>query len=117
MLVYFARSSLPWQGLKAATDHEKRELIKQKKMSLSGEELCRDLLPTEFARFIDYTRSLGFRDKPNYRYLRNLFRSRFRSEGFKYDSVFDWTMKRFDEVHGKVSQPAPQPPSKAMRER
>ncbi|KAI3333804.1 casein kinase I isoform delta [Ustulina deusta] len=117
MLIYFARGSLPWQGLKAATDHEKRELIKQKKMSLSGEELCRDLLPTEFARYIDYTRSLGFRDKPNYGYLRNLFRSRFRSEGFKYDSVFDWTMKRFDEVHGKVSQPAPQPPSNAMRER
>jgi hypothetical protein len=39
--------------------------------------------------YIDYTQSLGFGGKPNYAYLRNLFRSRFRSEGFKYDSVFN----------------------------
>ncbi len=73
MFVYFARGSLPWQGLKAATDDEKLELIKQKKISLSGEELCQDLLPTEFARYINYTRSLDPRDKPNYRYIRNSF--------------------------------------------
>ncbi|KAH9883632.1 casein kinase I isoform delta [Xylariomycetidae sp. FL2044] len=105
MLVYFARGSLPWQGLKGKTDHERRDLIKQKKMSLSGNELCRDLLPCEFAQYIDYTRSLGFQDKPDYRYLRDLFRSRFISEGFQYNNVFDWTIKRFDEVHGKASQP------------
>lgn len=101
MFVYFARGSLPWQGLKAATDDEKLELIKQKKISLSGEELCQDLLPTEFARYINYTRSLDPRDKPNYRYIRNLFRNRFKSEGFEYDHVFDWTVKRFFELHGK----------------
>ncbi|KAI3317911.1 casein kinase I isoform delta [Xylariaceae sp. AK1471] len=106
MLVYFSRGSLPWQGLKAATDHEKREPVMQKKMGLSGEELCQDVLPTEFAKYIDYTRSLGFQGKPKYGYLRNLFRSRFRSEGFNYDNVFDWTIKRFNEVHGKASQPA-----------
>ncbi|KAI0972790.1 casein kinase I isoform delta [Xylaria arbuscula] len=102
MFVYFARGSLPWQGLKAKTDDEKLELIKQKKMSLSGEELCQDLLPAEFARYINYARSLGPRDKPNYRYIRNLFRNRFQSEGFEYDHVFDWTVKRFVEVHGEV---------------
>ncbi|GAW20855.1 hypothetical protein ANO14919_103670 [Xylariales sp. No.14919] len=101
MFVYFARGSLPWQGLKAATEDEKLELIKQKKISLSGEELCQDLLPTEFARYINYTRSLDPRDKPNYRYIRNLFRNRFQSEGFEYDHVFDWTVQRFFELHGE----------------
>lgn len=72
-------------------------------MSLSGEELCRDSLPIEFAKYIDYTRSLGFGDKPNYNYLRGLFRSRFRSEGFEYDHVFDWTIKRFYEIRGQAS--------------
>ncbi|KAI1132788.1 casein kinase I isoform delta [Nemania abortiva] len=101
MFVYFARGSLPWQGLKAATEDEKLELIKQKKISLSGEELCQDLLPTEFARYINYTRSLDPRDKPNYRYIRNLFCNCFKSEGFDYDHIFDWTVQRFFQLHGE----------------
>ncbi|KAM7196597.1 hypothetical protein V8F33_006096 [Rhypophila sp. PSN 637] len=64
---------------------------------------CGDALPGEFATYIDYTRSLGFDDKPNYSYLRELFRHRFRSEGFKYDNIFDWTEKRFMEVYPEVS--------------
>jgi len=74
VFLYFARGSLPWQGLKAATDEEKNELIKKKKMSLSGEQLCESVLPEEFAKYINYTRSLSFEDKPNYPYLRQLFR-------------------------------------------
>ncbi|KAI1120365.1 casein kinase I isoform delta [Nemania abortiva] len=105
IFVYFACGSLPWQGLNAETVYHERELVKQKKMSLSGEELCRGSLPPEFAKYINYTRSLGFRQKPNYEYLRGLFRARFRSEGFKYDNIFDWTIKRFNEVHGEASDP------------
>ncbi|TAQ89990.1 hypothetical protein B7494_g1681 [Chlorociboria aeruginascens] len=86
VLVYFARSSLPWQGLKAMTPKEKHELVKGKKMSLSGEDLCRDILPQEFATYINYTRSLGFNDKPNYGYLRQIFRRLFASKGFEYDN-------------------------------
>ncbi|KAM7210670.1 casein kinase [Rhypophila decipiens] len=59
---------------------------RKKKISLSGKDLCRDTLPSEFATYIDYTRSLGFDDKPNYSYLRELFRHRFRSKGFKYNN-------------------------------
>ncbi|KAK3317216.1 casein kinase I isoform delta [Cercophora scortea] len=100
MLFYFARGSLPWQGMKAATERERDKLIKEKKMSLSGEDLCGDVLPAEFATYLNYTRALGFNDKPNYAYLRNLFRRRFKAEGFKYDNVFDWTVKRYNEIHG-----------------
>ena len=89
MFVYFARGSLWWQGLKAAIDEEKNKLIKNKKISLSGEKLCKGLLPDEFATYINYTRSLGFENKPNYVYLRKLFRRLFRSKGFKHDNVFD----------------------------
>lgn len=55
VFVYFARGSLPWQGLKAATEKEKDERIKEKKKSLSGKALCEDVLPGEFATYIDYT--------------------------------------------------------------
>jgi casein kinase 1 delta/casein kinase I family protein HRR25 len=111
MLCYFACGSLPWQGLKASTDKERNKLLKEKKMSLSGEDLCGDILPDEFATFIDYTRSLGFDNKPDYSYLRELFRRRFRSEGFKHDNIFDWTEKRFKEIHSGVSQPTPSLPA------
>ena len=59
------------------------------KEGISGEELCDDVLPSEFAAYINYTRSLGFDNKPDYSYLRGAFRRRFRAEGFKYDNVFD----------------------------
>jgi casein kinase 1 delta/casein kinase I family protein HRR25 len=112
MLCYFARGSLPWQGLKAHTDKERNELIKEKKMSMSGKDLCGDVLPSEFATYIDYTRSLGFDDKPDYSYLRKLFRHLFRSEGFNYDNVFDWTEKIFNEISAEVSRPASQQPKR-----
>ncbi|KAH8745262.1 kinase-like domain-containing protein [Diaporthe sp. PMI_573] len=69
IFVYFARGSLPWQGLKATTDKERDERIKEGKESLSGEALCDGVLPRQFATYIDYTRSLGFDDKPDYLYL------------------------------------------------
>ena len=99
VFVYLARGSLPWQGMKAANDKEKNELVKNSKMSLSGENLCEDL-PEEFATYINYTRSLRFEEKPNYAYLRKLFRDVSRARGYKYDNIFDWTEKRFNEIHG-----------------
>lgn len=41
VLMYFNRGSLPWQGLRAATKRQKYEIISEKKMATSVEELCR----------------------------------------------------------------------------
>jgi len=97
VLIYFSRGSLPWQGLKAASIEEKNKLIKQKKTALPVEKLCEGQ-PSELAKYINYTRSLGFRDKPSYTYVRQLFRRRFALEGFKYDHIYDWTAKLFREM-------------------
>ncbi|EFY86788.1 casein kinase 1 epsilon [Metarhizium acridum CQMa 102] len=85
VLLYFACGSLPWQGLKASTDKERSELIKQKKKSTSVESLC-DGLPEEFTTYIKYTRSLQPTDKPNYASLLKLFSGLFATRGFKYDN-------------------------------
>lgn len=100
MLVYFARGSLPWQGLQAATEDELNEKIKGMKESMTGEKLCAGL-PHEFAKYIDYTRSLRFGEKPNYTRLRRDFHHLFVRMGFKYDHVFDWTERLFDELQGR----------------
>jgi len=98
VLVYFARGSLPWQGLKAPKE-KKSERIKEMKARLSAKDLCGDL-PDEFATYIDYIRSLHSDDKPDYSYLRKLFRKLFLHNGFTYDNVFDWTVKRYSEIYG-----------------
>lgn len=101
VLLYFARGSLPWQGLKAATEMEKNELIKYRKLNISVTKLCEGL-PGEFATYISYTRALKFEDRPNYAYLRRLFRQALVAYGFNYDNIYDWTERRFYEIHGDV---------------
>ncbi|KAL7919351.1 casein kinase I isoform delta [Trichoderma austrokoningii] len=105
VLVYLARGELPWQGLRAANEEERDELVKEKKTKTPVESLCEGL-PEEFAAYISYTRSLAFHDKPDYRRLRERFRRLFLSSGFVYDNVYDWTEKRFYEMQGPADASA-----------
>ncbi|KAG5537925.1 hypothetical protein RHGRI_025125 [Rhododendron griersonianum] len=107
VLMYFLRGSLPWQGLKAGTKKQKYERISEKKVSTSIEVLCRGY-PTEFASYFHYCRSLRFDDKPDYAYLKRIFRDLFIREGFQFDYVFDWTILKYQQ-----SQLA-NPPSRAL---
>ncbi|ORX80459.1 putative HRR25 protein [Basidiobolus meristosporus CBS 931.73] len=91
VLMYFLRGSLPWQGLKAVTKKQKYDRIMEKKMTTPTELLCQGF-PNELTIYLNYTRSLRFDDKPDYSYLRKLFRDLFIREGFQYDYVFDWTI-------------------------
>eukprot|EP00045_Choanoeca_perplexa_P001678 m.21148 g.21148 ORF g.21148 m.21148 type:complete len:361 (-) comp11106_c0_seq1:88-1170(-) len=92
VLMYFNRGSLPWQGLKAVTKKQKYERISEKKIGTPIEVLCKGF-PSEFATYLNFCRSLRFDDKPNYSYLRQLFRNLFHREGYVYDYVFDWTVQ------------------------
>lgn len=108
VMMYFCRGSLPWQGLKAATKKQKYDRIMEKKMTTPTELLCRTF-PNEFAIYLNYTRSLRFDDKPDYSYLRKLFRDLFVREGFQYDYVFDWTIFKYEKDANKVHMPLPMP--------
>ncbi|CAN4097529.1 unnamed protein product [Withania somnifera] len=88
--------SLPWQGLKAGTKKQKYEKISEKKVSTSIEAMCRGY-PTEFASYFHYCRSLRFEDKPDYAYLKRIFRDLFIREGFQFDYVFDWTILKYQQ--------------------
>lgn len=66
--------------------------------------LCNDIyfVPAEFTTYLRYCRQLHFEEKPDYSYLRHLFRTLFHSQGFTYDYVFDWNMLKF----GSARQPS-----------
>ncbi|PKI39872.1 hypothetical protein CRG98_039712 [Punica granatum] len=107
VLMYFLRGSLPWQGLKAGTKKQKYEKISEKKVSTSIEALCRGY-PSEFASYFHYCRSLRFDDKPDYAYLKRLFRDLFIREGFQFDYVFDWTILKYQQ--SQIATPPPRAP-------
>jgi hypothetical protein len=55
----------------------------------------------EFATYLNYCRSLRFEDKPDYAYLRRLFRDLFYRKGYTLDYVYDWTLKNKTEMEAK----------------
>lgn len=72
MLIYFLKGKLPWQGLKKKTKDNQIDSIGQVKMMTNLEKLCEDL-PSCFLTMINYTRNLDFTEKPDYKYLIELF--------------------------------------------
>ena len=63
------------------------------KMSTSNEQLCAGQ-PDEFVLYLNYTRALQFDSKPDYAYLRGLFRDLLLRKGWQQDSKYDWSSKR-----------------------
>ncbi|KAG7353301.1 protein kinase domain containing protein [Nitzschia inconspicua] len=101
VLMYFIRGSLPWQGLKANTKKQKYERIMDRKMSTSTEQLCKGYA-TEFRSYFEYCRSLRFEDRPDYAYLKRLFKELFYRKGFQYDNMFDWTVLNLQQERSRV---------------
>jgi len=91
VLLYFLRGSLPWQGLRAHTKKEKYERIMERKISTPIDTLCRSF-PPEFATYMNYCRALRFEDRPDYAYLKRMFKDLFFRESYQYDFIFDWTI-------------------------
>ncbi|CAO3677470.1 unnamed protein product [Rhizopus stolonifer] len=91
VFMYFLRGSLPWQGLKAATNKQKYEKIGEKKQSTAIKDLC-DGYPEEFGIYLQYVRKLGFEETPDYDFLRSLFVKAIERSGDVEDGVYDWML-------------------------
>ncbi|EPT06035.1 hypothetical protein FOMPIDRAFT_1039303 [Fomitopsis schrenkii] len=91
VFMYFLRGSLPWQGLKAATNKQKYEKIGEKKQTTPIKELC-DGFPEEFGIYLNYVRKLGFEETPDYDFLRDLFAKVMKNNNDVDDGVYDWNL-------------------------
>jgi casein kinase 1 len=91
VLIYLVKGYLPWQGIKANNKQEKYHKIMEKKMTTPVEILCKGL-PIEFSTYLNYCRTLKFEDKPDYSYLRKMFKELFVREKLELDYMYDWTL-------------------------
>lgn len=96
MLVYLAKGSLPWQGLKKKTKDNKTDDIGDKKMSTDIKTLCEDL-PKCFYEYINYTRNLRFDQKPDYEYLRDIIMTSASDNNIKLK--YYWEVDGPDNLH------------------
>ncbi|CAA6672878.1 unnamed protein product [Spirodela intermedia] len=108
VLLYFLRGSLPWQGLKAANKKQKYEKICEKKLSTPIEVLCKSH-PVEFASYFHYCHSLTFDQRPDYGFLKRLFKELFIREGHEPNYVFDWTILKYNQAQKVKPQLQPRP--------
>ena len=97
IFIYFMKGNLPWQGLKAKNMKEKYEKIKEKKISTSLDDLCKNL-PEEIKVFLSYSRELKFDQRPDYAYLKNLIRQVSSNNKLTFsNNKFDWVVKQSSE--------------------
>ncbi|KAJ4837441.1 Casein kinase 1-like protein 10 [Turnera subulata] len=101
--LFVVGKSLPWQGLKAGTKKQKYDKISEKKMLTPIEALCKSY-PSEFVSYFHYCRSLRFEDKPDYSYLKRLFRDLFIREGYQFDYIYDWTILKYPQIGSSSRQ-------------
>ncbi|KAG8065302.1 hypothetical protein GUJ93_ZPchr0004g40379 [Zizania palustris] len=69
-----------------------------------GKVLCKSY-PSEFVTYFHYCRSLRFEDKPDYSYLKRLFRDLFIREGYQLDYEFNWTMLKYPQIRDNKLRP------------
>merc|ERR1712003_322129 len=89
MLMYFLRGALPWSGLDAKDQEEKYRKIMKKKEEFPLKDLCKGF-PDAFEKYLVRTRSMQFKERPDYDALRKLFRDVRDKDGPWADHEFEW---------------------------
>jgi hypothetical protein len=95
VLIYLMHGSLPWQRTGKSTT----ELL-DIRMAITPSTLC-DGLPAEFEIFLNYARSLDFKQKPDYQYVRGLFSCLRESDHNNIVDTDHYLLPIFEEHHPK----------------
>ena len=71
VIIYLVKGRLPWQGIIVQPGRIREDEVLKVKQTTTLKTLCEGL-PRPFITFIKHIQHLGFRDKPNYNYLRSV---------------------------------------------
>ena len=105
VLVYLLKGKLPWSETRGEKSQiEKWNKIFELKQKTDLKKLCQDI-PDTFINYFEHVRSLKFKEKPNYKYLRNLFISLFKKNSFQNDAVYDWNDKKISQYISSNTAP------------
>ena len=77
--------------MRAKTKKEKYQKIMEKKIATTPDELCKNY-SEEFVIYFQYCRGLQFEEKPDYNYIRALFKNIFEKYNYIHDFKYDWTL-------------------------
>ena len=80
---------LPWHTFSSQHDQDPIRRIGDMKAGREFAEFLGGSIP-EFRAYHAHCSGLSFGEKPDYAYLKALFRERMRIEGWAYDWKFDW---------------------------
>ena len=90
MIIYFMRKKLPWQFIKGDNSTDKYVKIYKMKKEIKPDKLCYNL-PKQMTEYMKYVQHLAFEQEPDYRYLKNLFKSILESLHLDSDKlIFSW---------------------------
>ena len=89
MMVYFYKGMLPWQNIPAKDKRDKLKKTYKKKTETSLDELCEGC-PKEFKQIVRYSRNLGYKEKPDYSYIKYLLNKVRKRNKIKIDGKYDW---------------------------
>lgn len=106
ILIYFIRGKLPWSHIEATNYRQKMNYICEKIVETSVPDLCRGL-PPEFQTYLEYCRGLEFEERPDYDYIKELFRNLAKENGITYDFIFDWDLKELDSIDDEATYTIP----------
>ena len=91
MIIYFMKGYLPWQDIESKDEINKYCKIYLMKKNITEKKLCEGL-PEEIYYLLKYIKNLGFEEKPDYDYLRNLFKKLLHKNKYIYNDklAFSW---------------------------
>ena len=88
VFVYFLTGKLPWDVCNSP------DQLVQCKLACSLPDLCHQV-PSEFLTYLSYCKALKFEAKPDYSYVKRLFRDLFNREHYANDFIFDWNVYHY----------------------
>ena len=104
LLMFLLLGRLPWQGKVSHSNVNEYYKILEIKKETNPEELCQGL-SKQFEEYLKYTRNLEYESEPDYDYLRNLFLSVLKKDGYDFDYYYDWDGVTFpqNEINDIIS--------------
>ncbi|PWY91797.1 kinase-like protein [Aspergillus sclerotioniger CBS 115572] len=126
IMMEFLNKRLPWEDIESTGSQSKEELIGQMKEQIPLDDLCKiesdgsensensensddPIKPDDsdvFKKYFEYIRKLRYNQRPDYTWLQNLFRLKFRDKKYKYNHVYDWTERKFEEFKSALPEGA-----------